>query len=225
MSAHRIVVLMQRLNSRLSERQETDLLLLILEHTAQPQVMAAVLQAISEFSYALIGGGAVSLYSGGRRRVSRNDLDLLVGGTDVELVTAAMRAQGFAFLRRNEFDGKSWLVFAYGRSELPDAAQEVDIALADDSLSRQGIADARVMSLGATRVKVVAPEVLMTMKIIAGREKDHRDILYVLKSVDAGVIAQTRKLVLRYAEARIAEFDQLVEDASLFDFNLLDQMG
>jgi hypothetical protein len=71
---------------------------------------------------------------------------------------------------------------------------------------------------------VVAPEVLLTMKIIAGREKDHRDILYVLKSVDVAVIQAARKLVLRYAEARIEEFDQLVEDASLFDFDLIGQM-
>ena len=214
---------MSRLNNRMTEAEDTVLLNLILEYTAQPHAIAALLRAIPGIPYALIGGGAVSLYSGGRRTISRNDLDLLVNDTAVEFLSAAMRNQGFTFLRHNEFDGKNWLVFVYG-AEHRTATQEVDIAIANDPLSRQGISAARTMSFDGVAVNVVAPEVLLTMKIIAGREKDHRDILYVLKSVDAGVIPQARKLVMRHAEDRVEEFDQLVEDASLFDFDLIDKM-
>jgi hypothetical protein len=212
---------------RLTENQSNALIWRLLEYTARPGILSTLLEALSSYNYALIGGGAVSLYSGGQRRVSRNDIDLLVDSHEASALKELMQAHGFKFLRENVFDGKTWLVFLYGDDQ-PSEDQEVDLALALDPLAKIGVKEARKFPYQGREVKVAPPEVLIAMKIIAGREKDHRDILYLMKAIAEDPSfseKKARSLVQKYAPERIEEYEQLLDDSEMFDYDLLNRMG
>jgi len=189
----------------------------IVEATAKPEIVTKLFEVLEGYQYCFIGGMAVSFFSETRRRISMNDLDLLVVSGDAQELKSSLEAAGLEFKRKNEFDGKLWFVFESG-------TQEVDVAVADDPLSIHGVKNAQVFTYHGVPIRIVDPGVLITMKVIAGREKDHVDIIYVLKSLSSSEIKAARQLVKKYAGDRLEEYDQLVEDATQFDYELLGQM-
>lgn len=119
--------------------------------------------------YALMGGAAVMLYG---RRARTRDIDFVVLGSHAGLADRAL-AQGLIVERKSEWHLRLWSA---------DRAHYADIVAADAPLLEDGVRRASVVPIAGVDVPVVPLEVLVALKVIAGRPRDLRDVADILES-------------------------------------------
>lgn len=119
--------------------------------------------------YALMGGAAVMLYG---RRARTRDVDFIVLGTRATLAERARRA-GLVVERKSEWHTRLWS---------PDRAHYADVVDANAPILEEGVRRARSVLVAGVEVPVVPPEVLVALKVIAGRPRDARDVEDILEN-------------------------------------------
>lgn len=189
----------------------------LLEHIRNPEIIQKLIPRLSDVRYAIIGGLAVSLYTNGKRKVSYNDIDILIDRRDANKVESLMETLGFSLLKKHFFDGKQWYQYEY-------SGQTLDIALASDSFSMDGISRASTLSLHNHPLRVINRDSLLVNKLLAGREKDYRDILYLLKEMNDDEISFAFRKIIKNAPSREEDFEQLIQDSKTFDYRMIDEI-
>lgn len=126
---------------------------------------------LSGYEYRLVGGVAVSFYVP-ERIPSKGDLDVILQMDDFDNVSADFRENGWLVQRGGYQEKFEYVAVIKG-------VDRFDILL-DTNL----LPDARYQMAGfkEVNVKIIEPEWLILLKIIAGREKDIHDILLLLNS-------------------------------------------
>ena len=114
--------------------------------------------------FALAGGGAVLVYG---RRPRTRDLDFFV---DVDApawqaLATAFRAHGFRVESKSSWQQRVWAAPYYA-----------DILLAEVDLQREAVHAARPHALAGVETRVVPPEHLIALKVVAGRPRDQLDV-------------------------------------------------
>jgi hypothetical protein len=124
--------------------------------------------------YALIGGAAVMAY-GNRARTRDLDFVVLMALDDV---ASRAEAQGLEVERKSEWHLRLW-----------DAGRTVfaDILDANVPLLEEAVRRAVPVVVGQVSLKMAPPEVLVALKVIAGRPRDLRDIEDVLEETAVDV--------------------------------------
>jgi len=129
------------------------------------------LTVLKPYDYRIVGGIAVAFYT--RKRIpSKGDLDVLVDEGEFQDIYAELEDRGWEV----EFGGfreKFEYVFAVKGED------KFDILIDGEILWRSGYKRA---SLRGVEVKIIEPEWLAVLKLIAGREKDLRDLALLLES-------------------------------------------
>lgn len=164
----------------------------------------------------LFGAQAVALYGIPRLTV---DVDATIDSTDAEVedLLSALTSAGFvsrvsdvrAFARETRV-----LPVTHVASGTP-----VDLVMAGPGLEKAFLARARPTDLGGVVIPVIAPEDLITTKILAGRPKDLEDVLGMLRGGGEDLDIATCRDTLRLLEEAldrsdlVSTLDGLVRDA------------
>ena len=164
------------------------------------------LRIIDNYNYCIIGGLAVSLYSKSARKVSPDDLDVYIDETQIDLFLKDLISQGFHIVRNHNFQGTQWYVVARGKN------QEFDIAL--KSKGSNYFDRPEIFSYRGLKLKVISKPLLINNKLLAARDKDLRDLLYLLKDESFSSIQSLRK---KLRGAKLELFDQMVDDLDNFE--------
>jgi hypothetical protein len=85
----------------------------------------------------------------------------------------------------------------------------VDLVLAGRGLEERFLAGAREMDLAGVRVRVIGPEDLIVSKVLAGRGKDHDDVVGVLRAQGAALDLARCRETLAELEAALDRSDLL----------------
>ncbi len=188
----------------------------LLEKVSRKEIIEKIFPVLEDLDYAIIGGGAVSFYSKLARTISPNDFDLVVMPTNKEMLIHNLIDQGLTFEKEHMFMGNYWLVFNY-------LDQDIDVAIAFDSLMVWGIKNAEVFDYYGTLVKFINKNDLICNKLIGGRNKDYRDITYLLKDMSQEDFSYLKKVVRKFVPERYEELLQIKQDSEL-DNSFLDQL-
>jgi len=175
------------------------------EFKSEPDVKM-FLQTISKYKYCVIGGLAVALYSKGSRTVSPDDMDVYLAESQIESFLNDLMDQGFKILKNHHFQGAEWYVVSTGNE------QEFDIALQPDS--SKFFEHPTVFHYKNQDLKVIEKKYLVINKLDAKRNKDLRDVLFLLRDESFSFIQLIRK---RISGEERELLDQLVDDLSQFD--------
>jgi len=191
-----------------------QLLSYIIESTNRPELIKQLLTILQKYNYAFIGGFAVSFYSKNARKISPDDIDIMVSKAEVNNLKKELESIGFELKDNHYFQDMYWLVYKKDN-------QNVDIAVVDDVISLKGILSATKFNYHGNTIRVFNVYYLIINKLLAGRSKDHKDIVYLLKTIDD--IKKITMLVKKYAPDEIEYFKQLLEDMNYPD-NVIDQL-
>ena len=151
----------------------------------------------------LFGAQAALLY-GSARLTADVDATVLLGDVSSEALLVALQAGGFQ-LRTDDakFVATTRVIpVVHTATGLP-----ADVVLGGPGLEELFLSRACERDVGGARVPVVAPEDLIVMKILAGREKDRQDVVAILRAgrgnLDLGAIRSTIEML----EAALAQSD------------------
>lgn len=193
---------------------------ILFENSANPEIIAKAVKALEGYEYMFIGGVAVSAQTNGKRRVSENDVDIavMIDSKSVDDLKKALETTGLTLTRQHRFGGGEWLVYNYG-------SQGIDVRLVSqhDEYFDASITVADRLSFKGSIVKVMSKPYLLVNKISAGREKDMRDILYILKNCDDADVSRAMKLIKIYEPRRQDEFKELMNDREL-PYEMIDSL-
>lgn len=178
----------------------------------QAKVIKELLSILEPYDYMLIGGYAVSFYYKGARPVSPEDIDIKIDPNQVEELLKVLRSKGFKILRKN-FDPASqsqWVIVKKG-------SQQADIGFASKPWEFEALSKPKVFYYYGIKVKVIPPEYSIITKLFAGRQKDLRDVVFLLKS---GMVdfEKVKKLVRKFLPSMdLEELQNLYFYAQKFD--------
>lgn len=190
--------------------EKVNIFNLLLEKVSQRKIIDKIIPAISHLEYAIIGGGAVSFYSKLARTISPEDFDLAIIPLQKKEIVNILIGIGLDLEKEHEFMGNYWLVFKY-------INQDIDVALALDSLFIWGIENAETFNYFGNTVKVINQNALICNKLIAGRNKDYRDITYLLKNYKKEDYKLLEKIAKRFVPEYLEDLEQLKEDSLMTD--------
>jgi predicted nucleotidyltransferase len=124
-------------------------------------VLGAVVEALSDVSFAVLGGVASAAY--GRPRWTK-DIDIFVRGDDADAALAALARAGFETEKTNP----SWIFKGFRDGVLVDVIFKVksDVYFDDEMASR-----VRTIDFANVAIPVVAPEDIIVTKAIAANEE------------------------------------------------------
>lgn len=164
------------------------------------EVVREIFQILEGFSCALVGGLAVAYWVEGRVPTSR-ELDILVVKEDFDEGRDLFNEIGFSVSGYAKVGVGSYMVKGKG--------WEVDLILAEEEWEEDAIKYAKKDVFEGVEVRIVRPEWLIVMKLVAMREKDMDDIVLLSRVVD---VEKVRGLVRMYlGEAYVEDFNRLVE--------------
>lgn len=167
-------------------------------------------------SWYLFGAQAVAIYGVPRLTV---DVDATIDSSadDVEDLASALVSAGFV---SRVPDVRA---FVSDTRVLPvthvATGTPVDLVIAGPGLEEAFLARARPTDLGGVVIPVIAPEDLITTKILAGRPKDLEDVLGMLRGrsddLDVGMCRDTLRLLEEALDRSdlVSTLDGLVRDA------------
>jgi len=130
------------------------------------------LYVIFTYPHRLIGGVAVSFYVP-ERMPTPGDLDLLLDPEDLIKIAGALEEKGWKVVKSGY-----WTIFEHYIASKD--SEEFDILLNEEFLHKS---DYRVATWEGLKLKILSPEWLILNKMIAGREKDQKDIELLIKSL------------------------------------------
>lgn len=164
------------------------------------EVVREIFQILEGFDCALVGGLAVAYWAMGRVPTSR-ELDILVVREDFDEVRNLFGEMGFSV--------GGYAKAGVGSYTVKGRGWEVDLILAEEEWEEDAIEYAKKDVFEGVEVRIVKPEWLIVMKLVAMREKDMDDIVLLSRVVD---VEKVRGLVRRYlGEDYVEDFDSLVE--------------
>ncbi len=137
--------------------------------------LADILVATSELlcevapQHALIGGAAVMFYG---ERARTRDVDFLAdfGDDERERLIARADERGMRVERKATWHLRLWL-----------GGQYADVIQAEVDVQRAAVQSAREVELRLGKVRIVAVEHLVALKILAGRPRDMQDVDNILE--------------------------------------------
>jgi len=163
-----------------------------------------VLEA-NDVAYALAGGMAANLYRSEVRATEDIDLSIKVRALQIEELSEAFRAAGW----KVEPTSKACEQLRLSREGFP----RVDCLVAATDLEASAIARASTVSVGGRPLRVLRPEDLLVLKLIAGRARDYDaagniinelgsqlDAAYITGWLDQFGMAERWQLALEEAE-------------------------
>lgn len=184
-----------------------------------PSPLAELLSALAR----ALGGLGLRWYLFGAQAAILHGTARLTADVDVTVDTGTHSIRGLvARLRDAGFEPRVSDADAFAASTrvLPlvhvESRIPVDIVLAGPGLEQEFLSRAETRSVGGTPVPVIAAEDLITMKVLAGRDKDLDDVVAVLTArgdrLDLDRIRSTLRLIERALERSdlVAELDRLV---------------
>ncbi len=167
------------------------------------------LSLIQNFKYAVVGGVAVSVWYNGARAISPEDFDVKILPSEEKQLLKVLKENGFKLERKNAFMDSLWFVFKRD-------GQGFDVGIAEKEWDVIGIKTAKSFNYKGYPVRVMPIEYLIVSKLFAGREKDYKDVVFLLKSgkVDFQTV---RTAVKRFIPSELDELENLIIYAKQFD--------
>ncbi|ACN98842.1 hypothetical protein [Sulfurihydrogenibium azorense] len=167
------------------------------------------LSLIQSFEYAVVGGVAVSVWYNGVRAISPEDFDVKILPSEEKQLLKVLKENGFKLERKNAFMDSLWFVFKKD-------GQGFDVGIVEKEWDIIGIKTAKSFNYKGHLVKVIPIEYLIVSKLFAGRRKDYKDVVFLLKSgkVDFQTI---RIAVKRFIPSELEELENLIIYAKQFD--------
>lgn len=135
------------------------------------QNLKEYLTIITAYLHRLIGGVAVSFYVP-ERIPTPGDLDFLLDPEDLVKFAEALEEKGWKVIKSGY-----WSIFEHYIASKD--SESFDLLIHEELLQKS---DYRIAFLEGLKVKVLNPEWLILNKMMAGREKDQRDIELLIKS-------------------------------------------
>lgn len=135
--------------------------------------------------FALMGGAAVMLFG---RRARTRDIDFIALGSRDSLLKSAAD-DGLVVEVKSEWHVRLWSA---------DRAHYADVVDANAPLLEEGVRRARRMTLANVDVPVVPPEVLVALKMVAGRPRDLRDVEDILENTETVDRVEVDRLLAPY---------------------------
>lgn len=190
---------------------------LVLERAIQKDELIRVFEVLNKYNYTAIGGFAVSFYSKGARKISPEDIDILIDKNQALHFKNDMEKLGFNLIENHYFDGDYWYVYEKD-------GQGVDVAVSGDKITNLIVDNPRIFKFNNFNVKVIDLKYLIYLKLKADRNKDKRDVTYLLKEMSKEDFIEVRNLIGRHLIDKLETLKQLRQDAKMFDTNFIDKM-
>jgi len=147
--------------------------------------------------------------------VSPEDFDIKILPEEEKKLLKILKDNGFNLKRKNAFIDSTWLVFEKD-------GQGFDIGIADKEWDITGIKKAKSFNYKDFNVKVIPIEHLIISKLFAGRSKDYKDIVLLLKSNKVD-IEGIKPLIKKYIPSELSEFENLILYANNIEIKGIDQ--
>lgn len=180
------------------------------------EVIKEFLNLIQGTNYAIVGGAAVSLWYDGARAVSPEDFDIKILPSEEDNILKILKDNKFKLVRKNAFIDSTWLVFEKN-------GQGIDIGIAEKKWDVEGIKKAKVIPYMEMQVKVVPIDILIVSKLFAGRRKDYKDIVLLLKSKKVSP-EEIKAVVKEYIPSELPELENLLMYSKTFKPEDLDHL-
>lgn len=128
----------------------------------------------------VFGAQAVAIY-GVPRTTGDIDVTLDPGARGLEPLVAPLRRAGFVPRIADPFFAIETQIYPVTHEP---TGWKLDIVLAGPGLEQRFLDEVRLIGAGRHRIPVIAPEYLVTLKVLAGRPKDLEDVRGMLRIAD-----------------------------------------
>jgi hypothetical protein len=150
----------------------------------------------------LFGAQAVATY-GVPRTTGDIDITLDLGDRRLGLLVAQLRRAGFVPWIADESFAAETRIFPVTHKP---TGWNIDLVLAGPGLEQRFLDEVRIVTVGQHHIPVIAPEHLVTLKILAGRPKDLEDVRGMLRIAELDHAS---------VESTLAELESMLDQRDL----------